>query len=216
MFTAIVNLKAYKEATGNNFRQFLDKFQMDTRGFDLIFAPSLVDMFHASSYGRFRFFSQHVDPEPYGAFTGHIPMELLIDIGISGSLLNHSERRLSRETIQQTLEKAKHLDFEIVLCVENADEALYFKKFEPDFIAYEPKELIGGNISVSSAKPEIIGEIVKMYESTSTSVLVGAGIKTGEDVRRSIDLGANGILIASGVVKSQDPAKSLNSLIELK
>ncbi|KAA8922817.1 MAG: triosephosphate isomerase [Thermoplasma sp.] len=216
MYTAIVNLKAYREATGSNFLSFMEKFETIRSDFDLIFSPSLLDLESAASYGKFKFFAQHVDPDPYGAYTGHVPMEMMMDLGITGSLLNHSERRLTRETIVNTLQKARQLDFKIVLCVENAEEAAYFREYEPDFIAYEPKELIGGNISVSSARPEIIEGIVRIYDGTTTSVLVGAGIKNGGDVRRSIELGADGILVASGVVKSADPVKTLNSLMELK
>jgi len=216
MYTAIVNLKTYREATGANFTRFMEKFEKVQGKFELIFSPSLLDLEKAATYGRFKFFAQHVDAEPYGAYTGHVPMDMVIDLGITGSILNHSERRLPRDTIINTLRKAHQLDFTIVLCVENAEEARYFMEYDPDFIAYEPRELIGGDVSVSTAKPEIIEDIVSIYEGTGTSVLVGAGIKTGEDVKRSISLGAKGILVASGVVKSPDPAKSLNSLIELK
>ncbi|CAC11458.1 triosephosphate isomerase related protein [Thermoplasma acidophilum] len=216
MYTAIVNLKTYREATGANFTRFMEKFEPVQGKFELIFSPSLLDLEKAAKCGKFRFFAQHVDAEPYGAYTGHVPMDMMIDLGITGSILNHSERRLPRDTIINTLKKASKLDFTIVLCVENAEEAKYFREYEPDFIAYEPRDLIGGDVSVSTAKPEIIEDIVKIYEGTGTSVLVGAGIKTGEDVRRSIGLGARGILVASGVVKSADPTKSLNSLIELK
>ena len=45
-------------------------------------------------------------------------------------------------------------------------------------------------------------------------VLCGAGIKTGRDVKRAIELGAAGVLLASGVVKASDPASVLEDLVQ--
>ena len=38
----------------------------------------------------------------------------------------------------------------------------------------------------------------------STKLLCGAGIVTTEDVKRAIELGSSGILVASGIVKSRN------------
>jgi len=46
-------------------------------------------------------------------------------------------------------------------------------------------------------------------------VLCGAGVKTGKDVKRALELGAVGVLLASGVVKSKDPKKALQDLVSL-
>jgi len=43
-------------------------------------------------------------------------------------------------------------------------------------------------------------------------VLCGAGVKTGKDVARAIELGTSGVLLASGVVLAKDPAKALLDL----
>ena len=46
------------------------------------------------------------------------------------------------------------------------------------------------------------------------AVLCGAGVKTGEDVRTALDLGAKGVLVASGVVKASKPEEALRDLIK--
>jgi len=38
----------------------------------------------------------------------------------------------------------------------------------------------------------------------STKLLCGAGIVTSEDVKRAMELGSHGILVASGIVKSRN------------
>ena len=44
-------------------------------------------------------------------------------------------------------------------------------------------------------------------------VLCGAGVHTQEDVRKAVELGAQGILVASGVVNAKDPEKVLTELM---
>jgi len=38
----------------------------------------------------------------------------------------------------------------------------------------------------------------------STKLLCGAGIVSGEDVSKSIELGSKGILVASGIIKAKN------------
>jgi len=91
-------------------------------------------------------------------------------------------------------------------------EAVKFKKLKPDYLAYEPEELIGGDVSVSDTKPGIIKDIVEAVKPVK--ILVGAGIKTRKDIQKSIKLGAYGVLIASGVIKAEDKKKIIKELIE--
>jgi triosephosphate isomerase len=75
--------------------------------------------------------------------------------------------------------------------------------------------LIGGDISVTSADPKIISDTVALIKSVNPNVrvLCGAGVKTGEDVLAALELGAEGVLLASGVTKSADPKGALEDLL---
>ena len=44
-------------------------------------------------------------------------------------------------------------------------------------------------------------------------VLCGAGVKNGADVATALDLGASGVLLASGVTKATDPKAVLDDLV---
>ena len=83
-------------------------------------------------------------------------------------------------------------------------------------LAYPEGALLfhGSGIAVSNAQPEIISDSVKAAKSVNPKVQVicGAGIVKGEDVSESIKLGASGILVASGITKSNN---KLDKLIEL-
>lgn len=175
-------------------------------------APSIVDLERVHlACPNLPVFAQHVDLAEHGAFTGRIPPEFVKKIGASGTLLNHSEYRIEKEKLFIKAKKAKEAGLTILMCVENVEEAVeYMNACQPDFISLEPRELIGGDISVCTANPEIIKEAVKKIGGER--IIVGAGVKTGKDVRMAKELGASGILLASGVTKASDPYAVLKDL----
>ncbi|MDE1862404.1 MAG: triose-phosphate isomerase [Thaumarchaeota archaeon] len=156
-------------------------------------------------------FSQHVDNAKIGSSTGFAVPELLKTSNVGGSLVNHSEHRISYQEIEEIIFRLRNLKMVSVLCVRDVDEATAYAKLGPDFIAIEPPELIGSGKAVSQEKPEIITDSVKAVKEAgnATRLLCGAGIISGEDVRKALDLGADGILVASGIVKSKDWEKAI-------
>lgn len=213
--TVIINFKHYANAVGKNSFTFLEKLSESRIPDDvnIYCSMNLHDLASFNSQERFRPMAQHVDDVDFGAHTGKISVQFLKNQSIEWSLLNHSEYRIDPELIESTIHKANEIEFNIVLCVENEKEATRYAGLKPSFIAYEPPELIGGNISVSTSKPEIIENVVSIADKHGVRVLVGAGVKKYEDYRKSLELGAEGILVASGIVLADDPAASLNSLI---
>jgi triosephosphate isomerase len=85
----------------------------------------------------------------------------------------------------------------------------------PSAIAVEPPELIGTGISVTQAQPEVISGTVDQIRivNKNVTILCGAGISTGDDVVASIRLGAQGVLLASAVAKSDKPGDVLRGLV---
>ena len=43
-------------------------------------------------------------------------------------------------------------------------------------------------------------------------VLCGAGVKNGKDVAKALELGSDGVLLASGIVKAKDKEKVIRDL----
>ena len=82
-------------------------------------------------------------------------------------------------------------------------------------MAIEPPELIGSGISVAKADPGIISASVECVKNINADVkvLCGAGIQSGECVKTAVDLGADGVLLASSVVKAKDPEAVLRDLV---
>jgi triosephosphate isomerase len=46
----------------------------------------------------------------------------------------------------------------------------------------------------------------------SVRVLCGAGVTTAKDVSKALELGSEGVLVASGVVKNKDPRAVLEDM----
>jgi len=63
-----------------------------------------------------------------------------------------------------------------------------------------------------TTRPEVVSDAVRKLD---VPVLVGAGVKTGEDMAKAIELGAKGVLLASGVVKPAGGKSPEDVLMEL-
>jgi triosephosphate isomerase len=101
-----------------------------------------------------------------------------------------------------------------LLCAGSLAECRALARLQPTAIAIEPPELIGGEVSVTSADPKVVSGAVKAVHKIApdTLVLCGAGVKSGADVAAARRLGAYGVLVASGVVKAKDPAAAAKDL----
>lgn len=156
--------------------------------------------------------AQHTDNVKVGNTTGFVIPELLKKSKIAGSLINHSEHRIPPKNIEELVRRFRELGLVSVVCVQDAKEAARYAKLNPDYIAIEPPELIGSGKAVSTEQPELITKSVQAVNNAknSTKLLCGAGIVSGQDVRKAIELGSSGILVASGIVK----AKNWSAIVE--
>jgi triosephosphate isomerase len=159
-------------------------------------------------------YAQHVDGYEPGAHTGHITVDAIRSAGAAGSLVNHSERRLTLADVEASIRALYAQKLISVVCSNNEMTSAGAAALAPDYVAIEPPELIGSGISVSKANPDIIRRSVSAVHSVNpkVKVLTGAGIQSGECVRIAVDLGTDGVLLASSVVKAQEPDTVLRDL----
>ena len=211
-----LNLKTYPESLGKkgaDLCQIASEVSLLT-GVRIIVAPQTVDLREAVQISG-DIFAQHVDAAAQGAFTGSISVESIKEAGCKGSLVNHSEKRLPELTVAETVARLKEAELESILCTKDTAESAKLAAYEPTFIAVEPPELIGKGVSVSTAKPEIVsGTVEAVAKVNDTPVLCGAGVSNGRDVKKAIELGAAGVLLASAYVKSRDPKRLLTEMAE--
>ena len=135
-------------------------------------------------------------------------------INVKGSLVNHSERRLSLANVEEIVKGLHENSLESLVCAENAQEAGKIAAFKPKYIAVEPPELIGSGISVSESKPEVVTDSIREIKNVDPSIIVlcGAGVSTALHVKKAIELGSEGVLLASAFVKAESPKEFLRSL----
>jgi triosephosphate isomerase len=214
----ILNYKTYLESSGDKGRAltWAARDVMQETGIRIIVCPQTPELFHHKGFD-IEIFSQHIDPIEPGSHTGHVLPLALVEAGVSGSLINHSEDRMPSNKISMCVAQCKQHKLTSVVCAESIDKVKEVAAFRPDFIAIEPPELIGSGIPVSKADPDIVRNSVKAVEAIDPSIVVlcGAGISKGEDVKAALELGTAGVLLASGVVKAKDPKKALLDLVSL-
>ena len=212
----IINFKTYASSIGENavkLARICEKVVFETHA-DIRIAVSAPDIYPVSHAVSIPVYAEHIDPYPPDQHTGSVLPENVKSAGASGTLLNHSEHQMPITKLEESLRRAKKTSLMTVVCASTPEKAEKIAGMKPDFIAVEPPELIGGNISVSSAKPEIISRSVDLVRKKhGIKLLVGAGIKTRKDVVKALELGADGVLIASGIDKAKDPEQALRDLL---
>ena len=220
MFAVIINFKAYREGSGERALKLAKAVEEVSKKTDfyLAVAPNYLDVGYIIKETSLDVFAQHVDAVSYGSHTGRITPEMLKERGLKGSLINHSERRLKLADIEFIVSKLRELDLVSVVCTNNTPTTAAAAALNPNYVAVEPPELIGSGIPVSKAEPEIVENSVKAAKSVNekVKVLCGAGISKYEDIAAAMDLGAEGVLLASGVVKASDPKRALEELVGLR
>jgi len=176
--------------------------------------PPMVELSRIASQTSIPVFSQSVDAARPGSSTGWVPVESLNIPNVTGTLLNHSEHRMGIADIEFCVNALRKLNLLSIVCTNNDHVSRACAAFKPDFVAIEPPELIGGDVSVTDANPDIISKSIESVRSISrdTKILTGAGVKRGADVKNALKLGCDGVLLASGVVKAKDPKEALLEL----
>jgi triosephosphate isomerase len=208
----IINCKNYEEISGDKIKKFIKIAEQVSKKYKVKIAISppqhLIGLVANSSIP---ILAQHIDDSKIGSTTGYIIPELLKKSKVKGSLINHSEHRISSKEIEKLVLKLKELKMISIVCVKDVAEVKKYLKINPDFIAIEPPELIGSGKAISTEKPDLIQMAASIVNDSKnkTKLLCGAGIVSGEDVAKSIELGSKGILVASGIIK----AKNWNKII---
>ena len=206
----IINCKNYEEIAGDKIIEFVKIAEKISKKYKIKIAVAppqhLIGLVANSSIP---ILAQHVDNSKIGSTTGFMIPELLKKSKVVGSLINHSEHRISSDEISKLVLKLRELKMISVVCVKDVVEAKKYAKLNPDYIAIEPPELIGSGKAVSKERPELITKSVDAVNSANnkTKLLCGAGIVSGQDVVKALELGSKGILVASGIIKAKNWTK---------
>ena len=212
----VVNFKTYVTAMGQKAVDLAKAMERASKDHVRMIAVVSAFDLHAVKQAApsLEVWSQHLDPVGLGSFTGWLQPENAIERGSQGTIINHAEHKVDIEHVQRLMQQLPD-EFPICACAADVDEAHQLAELGPTFIAVEPPELIGGDISVTTADPAIVSDTVNAVRAINphVRVLCGAGVKDGKDVKTAVELGAHGVLLASGVTKASDVDAVLADLV---
>ncbi|MGC8975798.1 MAG: triose-phosphate isomerase [Thermoprotei archaeon] len=221
MYVLAINFKTYKTSYGLRALSIVREADAVAKEYSglvrVVLLPPATEILRVSNAVSYSsVFAQHVDPVEEGAYTGHVTAEMVKEAGATGIMINHSEKRLRLDEISFILSKARKLGLETLVCADTPEVAAAISILNPHMLAIEPPELIGTGIPVSKAKPEVVTVTVSRVREINkdVTILTGAGITTGDDVTAAIKLGTQGVLVASAVMKAQEPGKVIKEMSE--
>lgn len=213
-----VNYKAFEEGSGQKaiaLTKILEDVARAT-GVKIIPVVQVIDAEMVVASTTLEVWIQHIDPVTYGAHTGWTLPEEAARIGVAGVFLNHSEHKFDNfDALSTANEKAVSANLKTLIFASDLDELKKIVELAPTYVSYEPPSLIGSTTtSVTQAEPEIISQAVEIARVAGIPLIVGAGIHELTDVKKSLELGAVGVAVATDVVKAIDPKKELMDLTE--
>jgi triosephosphate isomerase len=170
---------------------FFDGFEAPD-GVDVVLCPPYVSL-EAAVGEEWTIYAQNVHWAAEGAFTGEISARMLVELGVQGTLVGHSERRLyfgeTDESVMLRAEAALAAGLGVIACVgeteaeREADETeavlrrqvAVLPRHDALVIAYEPVWAIGTG---KTATPEMAQEAHALIKSVhETRVLYGGSVK---------------------------------------
>ena len=192
-------------------------------GVDVVICPPYVSL-EVAVGEEWPIYAQNVHWAEEGAFTGEISASMLVELGVHGTLVGHSERRLhfgeTDETTARRAEAALAAGLSVIACVGETEaereagemevvlrrQVAVLPRHEALVIAYEPVWAIGTG---KTATPEMAQEAHALIKSLhQTSVLYGGSVKPENAAELLAQPAVDGALVGGA---SLDPA-SFSSL----
>ncbi len=183
------NWKMYKGP--GETREFLAAFRPPD-GVEAVICPPFGSLGAAVASGR-TIFAQNVHWEDEGAFTGEVSTRILLELGVQGAIVGHSERRQyfgeTDETVRLRTEHALAAGLRVIACVGELDDerergetedvlrrqVSVLPEHDALVVAYEPVWAIGTG---KTATPEQAQEAHALIKSLlDVPVLYGGSVK---------------------------------------
>jgi triosephosphate isomerase len=184
-------------------------------GVEIVITPQYTDIaLVAGVVETIRVFAQHMDPLLPGRGVGSVLPEAILAAGASGVLLNHVEKRLSREELARTIRRADEVGLATMVCADDTADAVSIASLAPNVIIVEAPLLIAGGRRDGSGTRAIVAanEAIRAVDP-AIRVLHGAGINTAQDVYDVIAAGAQGTGSSSAIFTAPDPGTMLEDMI---
>ena len=214
----ILNFKLYPEVLGEKGVQLakIAEKVAENLGITIVICPPITYLAKYSEILNIPVFSQRIDNIDKGNTTGKVSVDMLIESGSSGSLINHSENKMNLVNLETVIRLSRTLRLFTTVCTSNEAISAAVTKLDPNAIAFESNEFDGIDRSVRKIKPEFIKNHVKRIkiENPRITPIYATKIISSNELSKAIELGIEGILIDSAYVKAKDPYKILNGIAQ--
>lgn len=158
-------------------------------------------------------FAPYMDDLPPDSKAGSALPERLKACGVQGVYINHSSLPQTLGAMIRMQARAEKLGLYTMACADSIKEIQATAIIGPDILIAEPEDLIGSGQSADAAY--IQASIAAAHAiNPEVSVLIGAGISSGEDVYKCIYNGADATGSASGIFKSDNPEAMIYEMFE--
>jgi triosephosphate isomerase len=175
-----------------NWKMFFGPEPSALAGLDAIVAPPFTRLRECVDAGLTTY-AQNVHWEPEGAYTGEISAPMLLELGVTGSLVGHSERRQyfgeTDQTVALRTRSALGAGLRVIACVgetleqrESGETEDVLRRqlavLEPHpnlVLAYEPVWAIGTGLTATPEQAQQAHEFIKSL--LDAPVLYGGSVK---------------------------------------
>lgn len=182
----------------------------------VIVDPQIVDIPSIASATRnLLVFAQHMDSVPIGRGAGRVLPEAIKQAGAVGTMLNHSESRITLHEMAKTIRRADEVGLATLVCADSPEEAAAVALLRPNMILAEPPDLVGTSTAVGSEMRDFVSQVLGLVRPIDQRIIVfcSAGIRSPEDVSDVLRLGVDATGSTSGILKSSDPVGTMRSMI---
>ena len=187
-------------------------------GVEAVVCPPFVSLAAAVGHGV-PVFAQNVHWAEEGAFTGEVSAAMLLEVGVEGAIVGHSERRQlfgeTDETVRLRCDAALAAGLRVIACVGETDaereagetgavlrrQVAAIPRHDALVIAYEPVWAIGTGKTATPEIAQAAHELIK--ELHPTRVLYGGSVKPENAAELLAQPAVDGALVGGA---SLDPA----------
>ncbi|MEA3355030.1 MAG: triose-phosphate isomerase [Patescibacteria group bacterium] len=206
-----LSLKTYPQASGDQvikLCQIVKKVQDKTK-IKIMVGAQAFDIRRIKKEVGIEVWAQHLDPIDPGRHFGWLSPYSAKQAGATGTMINHAEHAVDFDTIKATMKKCQSHNLKTLVGTDSINLAKKVINLKPNYLAFENPDLIAGNTSFVDVDADRIKQVIDL---TPMPFFVGAGISKKSHVQKTIKLGGQGVILASGVIKANDQETALYDL----
>jgi triosephosphate isomerase len=213
-----INFKIYPGTGGEaglEFARMIERVESETAA-NFVLTPQVPDLRMIAAETDLTVTTPVVHSAEPGRGIGKILPETIREAGAQGAVINHAENRDTLADVERKIERCREADLDSIVCVDSVEMGRAVAAFDPDSLVFEKPGDISTDRAITQTHPDRVRAFVAAIDEANprTTVLVGGGISTAEDVRLAFEQGADATGAASAISLADDPEARLRAIAE--